>query len=596
MSNMVINTNVLALNSHRAMKSVGQMQSKASQRLSTGLRINSAADDAAGLAISEKMRAQIRGLDQASRNAQDAISLVQTAEGGMQEVDNMLQRIRELVVQASNDTNDFKSGDRQKMQDEVAQLVAEIDSMAERVEFNQKKIINGEYENPAEAYAAASKNYDDALKVRGDGTTAGTLKNKNDANTTYTNTKNIYNDLRQMQTTLNGSGAGSIVAFVDDVVAGTITGTPVDTEITDVDTALADVVTANAAMDLNVTVSNIFKNGEKLLAPRIKTSIGNLTAVTALNGGALGTGTADDDAAAAEVNALLNDLKAATDIEIYEAFKSDSFKGALLSDITSAIATTTGALDATTQAAVQAELDAVLAVVSTTEAMLGVAPQVVDAAYADFAANGTVTNGTNITALTSKAAFDREFKIAMDNNQAAKTDYNAAVLADDRIVEKLDVYKLQMDAATTKTNILGGKVAGLYFQVGANADQGILVSIASIKSDTLGIGKGNGETTIDLNKESGKEITGTLDTLDQALSHVTSERSKLGATQNRLEYTIKSLDISSENLSASESRIRDADMAKEMMNLTKANVLQQAATSMLAQANQAPQNVLQLLR
>ena len=142
-ANMVVNTNVLALNSHRALKNVGNAQAKASARLSSGLRINSAADDAAGLAISEKMRAQIRGLDQASRNAQDGISLVQTAEGGITEISNMVQRVRELTVQAANDTN--QPDDRTKIGTEVDQLVKEISAMAGKVEFNKKTLLDGTY-------------------------------------------------------------------------------------------------------------------------------------------------------------------------------------------------------------------------------------------------------------------------------------------------------------------------------------------------------------------------------------------------------------------------------------------------------------------
>ncbi len=143
MSNLVVQTNVLALNSHRNLKVIGVKQTQSSARLSSGYRINSAADDAAGLAISEKMRAQIRGLDMASKNTQDGISLVQTAEGGLQEIDNMIQRIRELVDQAANDTNDFTTNDREKIQEEINQLTQGIDNMSEQVEFNAKKLLDG---------------------------------------------------------------------------------------------------------------------------------------------------------------------------------------------------------------------------------------------------------------------------------------------------------------------------------------------------------------------------------------------------------------------------------------------------------------------
>ncbi|MFV0441124.1 MAG: flagellin [Lachnospirales bacterium] len=276
MSNMVVNTNVLALNSHRSLKRTGEAQSKASARLSSGERINSAADDAAGLAISEKMRSQIRGLDMASKNAQDGVSLVQTAEGGLAEIDNMVQRIRELTVQSANDTN--TSEDRSKIDLEIQALADEIGSMSDRVEFNEKKLLN-----------ASAK---------------------------------------------------------------------------------------------NVT-----------------------------------------------------------------------------------------------------------------------------------------------------------------------------------------------------------------FQVGANADQTVTLAKPSnfaAMASTL--------KTLTTTNKSAADISKNLSAIDKELTKVVEQRAKFGAMQNRLEFTQKSLDITSENLSASESRIRDTDMAKEMMALTKANVLQQASTNMLAQANQAPQNVLQLLQ
>ena len=281
MSNMVVNTNILALNAHRSLSQVGVAQAKASARLSSGLRVNSAADDAAGLAISEKMRSQIRGLDMATKNAQDGISMVQTAEGAMQEVSNMTQRIRELMIQAANDSNE--SEDRAKIADEIQQLVDEITDMSTRTEFNKKKLTGGSFALPANS---------------------------------------------------------------------------------------------------------------------------------------------------------------------------------------------------------------------------------------------------------------------------------------------------------------------LFLQVGANSAQKIKFTIGTISATGLGIA--TLANVVRTSKASG--ISQALTTIDAGIKKVIDERAKLGAIQNRLEYTMNSLKVSSENLSASESRIRDTDMAREMMNLTRANILQQAATSMLAQANQAPQSVLQLLQ
>ncbi len=280
MSNMVVNTNVLSLNAHRSMKRVGADQAKASAKLSSGERINSAADDAAGLAISEKMRSQIRGLDQASRNSQDGISLVQTADGGLQEVQNMVQRARELTVQSGNDT--LTASDRAKIDVELNQLAAEVSEMGTKVQFNNQKL-------------------------------------------------------------LDGTGGGG----------------------------------------------------------------------------------------------------------------------------------------------------------------------------------------------------DGKFNI----------------------------------------------------QTGANSGESMEIDLSDVKLSDLKLAAGGHNTT------AGKASTDTLLTsLDSDLETISTARAKLGAYQNRLEYTVKSLDISSENLSASESRIRDTDMAKEMMKLTRSNVLQSAAMNMLGQANQAPQNLLQILR
>ena len=428
MSNMAINTNILALNSHRSLKGVGAKQEKASTRLSSGYRINSAADDAAGLAISEKMRAQIRGLDMASKNSQDAVSLIQTAEGGMQEIDNMIQRIRELTVQASSDTNDQDNtdaattaqGDRQKIQDEINQLVSEIDSMADRVEFNKKKVINGNYSK-------------------------GTAEEKQDV-------------------------------------------------------ADAKIALTNALKTITDSYANTTSGLGKALAD----------ALAATEGSAAGEVEATAKAA---INAFKTAFENATTVAQYQ----DAFD----------------------------DLD-------------------------------TALTGSSQTLV-----------------QAVSTAYNAHRTS---VTSGGTAAQAQADLTSAQNTLNASTTEGLYFQVGANSNQKMELSINSVKSDALGIGNGLGQTSINVVQASGKDITTILNTLDSALTYVTTERSKLGAAQNRLEYTQKSLDISSENLTASESRIRDTDMAKEMMNFTQANVLQQAATSMLAQANQSKQGILQLLQ
>jgi len=403
MSNMVVKTNVLALNSHRNLGKVGNQQAKTSSRLSSGLRINTAADDAAGLGISEKMRAQIRGLDQASRNAQDGISLIRTAEGAMSTVNDMVTRIRELVVQASNDTNvggTNAQSDRARIQDEINQLVQEIDATVGRTEFNTKTLLDGSLGRGASLQSISGQDIGEI--------TSGMVTNGNFAGST---TKAQMDTINKFMNAANGVN-------LFDREPGSGTG-----------------------------VDGVFTNDDLLDEFAALDSAG-LIGASGVDGGNV---------------------------------------------------------------------------------------------FADADALTSFMNSTNF-----------------ENIRGA-----------------------------------GGE---LYFQVGANTDQGVKLNIQSVDSATLGIGYGNGEATINVTGTSGEEIQAAwLDVLDNALAHVTSQRSNLGAMQNRMEYTIENLDLASENLSASESRIRDADMAKEMMKLTQANVLQQAATAMLAQANQAPQSVLQLI-
>jgi flagellin len=185
-------------------------------------------------------------------------------------------------------------------------------------------------------------------------------------------------------------------------------------------------------------------------------------------------------------------------------------------------------------------------------------------------------------------------KVATDAYDASAKAYDEAMVQERITQVKLDHAGVSLTAATEMDNASTSKP--LHFQVGANGGQSLFMSIGSLKSDTLGIGDGKGNTYINVVKDTGADITATIDVLDQALSYVTTERSRLGAAVNRMEYTQASLDITSENLTDAEARIRDADMAQEMMNKTKADTLQQVAVAMMSQANQQPQSILQLLR
>lgn len=392
---MRINNNLMAMNTHRQMGVTQGQQTKSMEKLSSGFRINRAGDDAAGLAISEKMRGQIRGLSQASRNAQDGISLIQTAEGALGETHNMLQRMRELAVQSNNGTN--TSDDLAEIQKEITELSSEMNRIADKTEFNTKTLLTG------------------SLGVQA-------------ANGTTTVAE------------FTAAGVSFDMAGVADGETLTIT------------------FTANAS------------------------------------------GTPD----------------------------------------TMTIAGTNSGISQT----------------------LSIGD--------DGAATAVVSAGTtlNFDALGLKMNFSADTNLA--------SSIGGATIAGETVKA----------AGTT-----------LSFQIGANQNTTLDISIGDMRASSLGSTAANANVAnIAAVNVSTQAFDDNIDVIDEAIKKVSAQRSQLGAYQNRLEHTIANLDTSAENLQASESRVRDVDMAKEMMEFTKNNILQQAAQSMLAQANQAPQGVLQLLR
>ncbi|KGE20413.1 flagellin [Paenibacillus wynnii] len=415
---MIINHNITALNTHRQLATNTQATSKNIEKLSSGLRINRAGDDAAGLAISEKMRGQIRGLDQASRNSQDAISMIQTAEGALNETHSILQRMRELGVQSANDTN--TSADRTNVQDEMDQLGKEIDRIRSTTQFNTKNLLDGSMEKGVAA-AVANINTNTAVKT-------ATVSVATDALTTLTDA--------------NGNNLG---------------------------------ITATDKIEVSYV-----KDG---------TTVTNSFTVGALTTAALGTtnGAADDTDTALTVDATGNLLMTAS---------NTGFGGAV--------------------------------------------------------------NGLTVT--------------VKDSNGNVRTGATNALSS---FTETTAAANIQTDGQAT-------------FQIGANTGQNIQLAIKDMGTAALGVK--------DLKVGNQGQANVAIKVIDSAMSKVSTERSKLGATQNRLEHTINNLNTSSENLTAAESRIRDVDMAKEMMSQTKNSILAQAAQAMLAQANQQPQGVLQLLR
>ena len=463
MSNMVVRTNIFALNAHRNMKNVGAEQQRASNRLASGFRINSAADDAAGLAISESMRSQIRGLDQASRNAQDGQALINTAEGGMQEIQNMLQRIRELTVQAANDTNIPLN--RAQIQLEIDNLLEEVDGMASRVEFNSHRLLTGNFSD-VQRRIVVTPGQTDAR-----------------ANSRWITAANNA-------TEVNNFIAGTFNAIVDN-------GRDLSADFTDW-----------ASFKVLGTAAGIAANNP---------AVANFT-----------------------VNANdINDLTAGGNV--------------------------------------------------TWDIIIG----------GDIVASFTKSFGD----LTGVNATHADVETEMTTWVAGRTNAQRADL-----MQQLGF----VDGGThvTFNDTLGWQPPGrdLFFQIGANSDQGIEVGIADMRVMNIfgnnldGLGS-SGERTLRMLQSIGthlndraQDISSIINGVQRAIDFVSNQRADLGAVSNRLDFTTRSLDISSENLSDAESRVRNTDMAREMMRFTMSNVLQQAAVSMLAQANQLPNNLLQLLR
>lgn len=549
---MRINHNIASLNTYRQLTMNTTSGSKSLEKLSSGLRINRAGDDAAGLAISEKMRGQIRGLSQASRNAQDGISLIQTAEGALNETQSILQRMRELAVQAGNDTN--TAADRNEIQKEINQLTSEINRIGNTTEFNTQKLLNGGAVGRAEASGATLSG----------GVTAAPAEQ---AQYTITVTGTFDTD-QTLSFTFNGTDY--------TFVAGT-----------------------DAGADFNPS---------------------NLDSLATAIGTALGT-----DWTVAHATGEIT-IKAAAG----GAFDGDNGNG-LLSNVTTSTGTASAAGSQTAVGADAVQEQKATGKIAFNNNLLSSGTRITinDETFVlyDSSKGEVATTGTNITALDISEHNTNE-KI-IDAIVAANDSVNDVVLSKSGTNELL----ITASAAGTTANAYVLSVTGpagqtnsftADFQIGANKGQSMSIEIGDMRSIALGISSlagTSGKVTIDgveyevawaekavtdgtsnvvteaaLSVATAKDASKAIEVLDAAITKVSGERSKLGAYQNRLEHTINNLDTSAENLTASESRIRDVDMAKEMMEFYKNSILQQAAQAMLAQANQMPQGVLQLLR
>lgn len=553
---MRIQNNIAAMNAHRVLGGNNTATAKSLEKLSSGFRINRAGDDAAGLAISEKMRAQIKGLETAQKNANDGISLVQTAEGALTEVHSMLNRMTELATQSANGTIQNEV-DREAIQKEVNALNEEIDRIAKSTNFNGIKLLDGQLGSTSGAgKKTANLDAPDSLKNKITFTpaTANSVTTANFADTNLAQGDKVsysltVQDAQGRENTIkldftfdaankklvSSSGQEYATAANNKAVKGELQSAVLaELKANDEFSSQFDITTATDAFKIDAKVKG--SGGPKIMA-FAQSHTAAATNVT----------TQSMSAFAGRANAV-------------DAFTSLALgaTGTILSDITK--------LDEAPTFSVNGQQ--FLLVDST---MSDDDLKKIDGSITVFKYDAT-SNATKDASIQAAAS-----GIAQKTGAEVKTSGAAGSLT-------LDFVKVGGSTNSTSDG------QGLTLQVGDSSDkfQKVTVNVGDMSARGLGIQNLNVSTLEDAN--------GSIDKIKSAINTVSSTRADLGAVQNRLEHTINNLGVAQENITAAESRIRDVDMAKEMMTFTKNNILTQAAQAMLAQANQQPQGVLQLLR
>ena len=571
---MVVQHNLQAMNANRMLGITGKTVSGSTEKLSSGYRINKAADDAAGLSISEKMRKQIRGLTQASTNAEDGISCVQTAEGALAEVQDMLQRMNELVVQAANGTN--SKNDRQYIQDEIDQLVEEIDRVAETTKFNETYLLKGD-ETKATKNMYITNYATTYTRNEMANSSSGSVSYK----TNYIGTNNIYIVSTSIfQTNSNMSLTGNKIEKGGDITKYMQAST------TSTYNVKATLNTALYAAFVNVELDSKVAGGSNGTATRDLSTDGT-TSVVRANRDLYVYNTANSTVtrvtAGTNMEKYLNDDNTMKDqyrlVDILYADMTMQTGEAGNNGKTSAKVkqTVTGNVDFKwTDADLEYDISMKQLYDANGLAVSGVALN----KY--FDENGNYKGGLFTTA--QARVVDEVF-----SNQHTMTIYKGG--------QQVQVTAATIGKFITQSSSQVKAALSVDLQAGADSDRAnkISVELGTLTAAGLGIDK-LASYNIGIVDETGENATDAIDVIADALNMVSRQRSALGAVQNRLEHTIKNLDNVVENTTAAESQIRDTDMAEEMVRYSNANILQQAGQSMLAQANQSNQGVLSLLQ
>ncbi len=543
---MIVQHNMSAMNANRMLGITNSSLAKSTEKLSSGYRINRAADDAAGLSISEKMRSQIRGLNKASDNAQDGISLIQTAEGALNESHSILQRMRELSVQASNGTE--TDDDREAVQKEIEQLQDELTRISSTTEFNTMKLLDGSLAGPQGVSKGSNQTIGGQvanLKAAEIGMTAG--KDTSTATNTDFFKKETINidgaDITVDWTTLTSEEKA---ALKQDWTAGS-------------DSSKASKAATIMQDKINEAIDN---SGLGVAHVTVKSSVAAGVASFNIKSGSEGTDSKininDGTAGTAVLSATLGDSGAVAG--------TTNYSGAAVTDTEKFYMNINGQSLVVTPTAVAA--NATMASVATNLATN------INAAIDTY--NADRDDADKLKNVTVDVSKDGRLVVSSESGSVSFSDFGTGEAAK----------KLGLDASATKTAANGG----MTLQIGANEGQTMNFGIEDMSAAALGVDGGK----VDIASQSGAQKATT--TIDAAIKKVSEQRSKLGAVQNRLEHTIANLDTASENTQTSESRIRDTDMAEEMVAYSKNNILLQAGQSMLAQANQSNQGVLSLLQ
>lgn len=707
---MRINHNIPALRALHQLDKSNSTLDKALEKLSSGLRINHAADDAAGLAIAQKMDTQVRGLDQANRNAMDGISLIQTAEGALNEVHSMLQRIRELSVQVSNGTYD--ATDRKAVQDEVTQLQNEIERISSSTEFNQMKLLNGDIDRRAfstnsdiadivsmsDTVEAGSYQFSVSQLASKTGDIGGTVSLfDGDGNATVSGTLNINGE--QIDITA-GEASETVFSAIRDLASR------VDASVTIEPSApfgngkeLNIQMNQDGPKKLNVTgdlsllqalgldsdhfqpnTNNVYQATQDITAGTI-TSNGNILIngttislsagdtnqdvynkinaanidgleLTFDNTGALSifsskpiniepavVGTPGDEAVANDLSTLAGGtaVTGSTGNDLVKSIPTDAITtdGTAAVELTGQISvyidgSSAGTLDFTGGGLGNVDLDSVAGRATLLDNLNGIDAGNTIFAFTDEATPKLVAyniDGKEVTIKpvnnTTTADIDTAANLGYTDstvNQVkgfgnlgrnVQIDPNSIVYDDPTTVNVVDGFPAGTTVTTDGSNIVfqsndnfelrlvSGNSEGtvtmnlletgpLDLQIGANQGQFMEIRIQNLSPRAIGI--------TDINLSTAEGAQDAIGIVDDAINTVSAVRSKLGAYQNRLEHTVSNLESASENMTASLSRIQDADMAEEMATYTQQNIIVQAGTSMLAQANQRPQSLLKLLQ